>query len=143
MSREIDLTKELSAEDRQYLVDRDRWRALATADGHDDPERAKRDAVAANELTQTRRPPTVVTHEAVVEEANQQQAAAQENADPLADKPYEEWPYSALQEELKARLQEALDAGMAEADARERYKAGGKQADLAQRLTDDDAVSAD
>lgn len=33
MSRQIDLTKPLSDEDRQYLTDRDRWRDIATADG--------------------------------------------------------------------------------------------------------------
>ena len=136
MAREIDLTKKLSDFDRQYLVDRDRWRDLALADGHEDIERAKRDAVERNDLTQGRRPPTLVGEAAVVEEANAQQA--QGPVDPLADKPYEEWPYKALQEELKVRKQEAVDAGMEQSEADELYKAGGAQADLVRRLEADD-----
>lgn len=139
MSREIDLSKPLSDYDRQYLVDRDRWRDLALADGHEDIARAKREATEANDITQGRRPPTLVGEAARVQEAN----AAPAPADPLADQPYSEWPYKALQEEIKARLQEALDAGVPEVEAREKFKAGGKQADLVKILEEDDAEIAE
>jgi len=143
MSREIDLTKPLTEDERQYLIDRDKWVMLARADGHDDVERAKREAVERNDITQGRRPPTLVGEQAVVQQINAQMAVEQENPDPLADKPYDEWPYKALQEELKVRKQEALDAGMDQAQADELYKAGGAQADLVKRLeADDERVAA-
>lgn len=141
MSRKIDLTEPLSDEDRQYLVARDRWRDLALADGHEDVDRAKREASEANDITQGRRPPTVVGEAAIVQAANEQ--AAQEPVDPLADVPYSEWPYKALQEEIKVRLQLALDAGVPEVEAREKFKAGGNTATLVKILEDDDEENAD
>lgn len=140
MSRKIDLSEPLSDEDRAYLVDRDRWRDLALADGHEDMDRAKREASEANDITQGRRPPTLVGEAARVQAAN---AEPTPPADPLADLPYDQWPYKALQEEVKVRLQEALDAGVPEVEAREKFKAGGNTATLVKLLQDDDEENAD
>lgn len=137
MSRKIDLSEPLSDEDRQYLVERDRWRDLALADGHEDVDRAKREATEANDILQGRRPPTLVGEAAIVQQAN----ATADGAEPTGeeeDLPYDQWTYKALQEEVKVRLQLALDDGMPEAEAREKYKAGGKATELVALLEKDD-----
>jgi hypothetical protein len=140
MSRKIDLSEPLSDEDRAYLVERDRWRDLALADGHEDIDRAKREATEANDITQGRRPPTLVGEAARVQAAN---AEPSPPADPLADLPYDRWTYKALQEEVKVRLQLALSDGMPEVEAREKFKAGGKAAELVKILEDDDEENAE
>jgi hypothetical protein len=130
MARVIDLTKPLNAEDRKYLQDRCRWKDIATADALESPQEAVQKA--EEELTPdgSRAAPTVVVGGAPVSPAA--------GDDPLADKPYSEWPYAALQEELKARQQEAIDAGVPVEEARETYKAGGKAPELVARLEADD-----
>jgi len=137
MSREIDLTKKLSDEDRQYLVERDRWRDLALADGHEDIERAKREATEANDISQGRRPPTLVGEPARVAEANASQAPVEAEE----DLPYEEWSYDELKAELDARKTDAIAGGMNTEDANKRYSKGGSQKDLVQRLHDDDEAA--
>jgi hypothetical protein len=132
MSREIDLTKPLSDEDRLYLVQRDKWRLLAQADGHDDLNRARREA---SEKFFSRTGPAPQPATPVAGDLPQGGAEAPQGDE---EKPYEEWSYPELQEELKVRRQEALDNGMDEAEAKELYKAGGSAADLVQRLKDDD-----
>lgn len=133
MSRDIDLSKPLSAADRQYLVDRDRWRDLALADGHEDPERAKRDASEANDITQGRRPPTVFGEQALVQQAN-----AETPVEPEEDIPYSEWTFDELKAELDARKADAIAAGMSEEDAKKAFSKGGGQNDLVARLEADD-----
>jgi hypothetical protein len=134
MARVINLEDPLSDEDRKYLVDRCRWAQLAQADGLNSPKEAQRRAAARLTPDGSLAAPTVVL-------GGTPEVPQEPSGDPLADKPYEEWPHAALQEELKARQQEAMDAGMPEAEAKEKYKAGGKSAELVQRLKDDDATA--
>lgn len=130
MSRQIDLTKPLSDEDRKYLQDRCRWRDIATADALDSPQEAAQEAEKELSPDGSLAAPTVVAGGAPV---------VPQGGDPLEGVPYAEWPYKALQEELKARKVEALDTGMDQAEADELYKAGGTQTELVKRLEDDDA----
>jgi hypothetical protein len=133
MAREIDLTKKLSPEDRQYLVNRDRWRDIAEADGHGDPRRAKREAEAnRGSLTQVALPPT------------DPQAPAKTLAEVTGrtsdeeDSNYEEWSFDELKAELDDRKAEALEGGMSAEEAGRRYSKGGSQKDLVARLRADD-----
>lgn len=134
MARKIDLTKTLSAEDRQYLVDRDRWHDLARADGHEDPAQARRDAEARRAApSQPALPPTDPQAPAV------QRVPEDQSVDTDEEEDYSAWTYQELQAELKDRRAAAIESGMSEAEADERYKAGGKQAELIKRLEADDA----
>lgn len=134
MARVINLEEPLSTEDRQYLVDRCRWAQLAQADGLDSPKEAQRRAAQKLTPDGSLAAPTIVVGGPPPE-------PQEVTGDPLADKPYGEWPYKALQEELKVRQQIALEEGMPEAEAKEKYKAGGTQVELVQRLEDDDAAA--
>lgn len=145
MSREINLEEPLSEEDRQYLVERDQWRKIAAADGHGDPERAKREASARwkerrSPSAAPPQPPTVLAGDLTTPPAGDGDGGGDGGS--LDEKPYDEWPYKALQEELKVRKQEALGEGMEQAQADELYKAGGSQADLVKRLEEDDERAA-
>lgn len=134
MARKINLEEPLSAEDRRYLVDRCRWAQLALADGLGSPQEAQRQAEAARLKRPSPgpdpQPATVVTGGAPPEPTA--------TGDDLDNKPYEEWPYTALQEELKVRKQEAVDAGMDADEANRLYAAGGKTSELVARLVADD-----
>lgn len=130
MSRNIDLTQPLSDEDRKYLQDRCRWRDIATADALDSPQEAVKEAEEALAPDGSLAAPTVV--------AGGTPVVPPQGDDPLANLPYSDWPYRALQEELRARKAEALDNGMDQAEADELYKAGGTATELAARLDADD-----
>ena len=136
MSREIDLSQPLSDEDRQYLIDRDRWRDLALADGHEDIARAQREATEANDITQGRRPPTVFGEQARVQAANADAAPTSDEGE--EDLPYEEWTFDELKNELDVRKADAVEAGMSEEEAKTLYSKGGGQKDLVARLYADD-----
>lgn len=124
MSREIDLSQELSDADRKYLADRDRWYAIAQADGHDDPKRARAEYSAnAAAPTQVSLPPTNPQAPArTLEEVVGGGTPGDDEEDP----PYEDWTYPELQAELKER-------GLA---------AGGKQPELVARLYEHDEQEA-
>lgn len=137
MSREIDLSKPLSDEDRAYLVDRDRWRDLAVADGHEDIARAMREAVEANDVRQGRRPPTVFGEQALVQQANAETPPPPPGEE--EDLPYDQWTFDELKAELDVRKADALADGMGEDEAKTLYSKGGGQKDLIARLEADDA----
>lgn len=139
MSRKIDLSSSLSDDDRQYLVDRERWSDIAIADGHEDPERARREAAQAADVKFLRRPPTVFGEQALVQAAN----AEQSPSEPEEDLPYEEWTFDELKAELDVRKADAVAAGMSEEEAKALYSKGGGQKDLIARLeADDERVAA-
>jgi len=125
MARKIDLSKALSDADRRYLADRDRWHAIAEADGHGDPKRARAEYVAnASAPTQVSLPPTNPQAPA---QTLQQVAGGQQGDDgDVEDPPYEEWTYPELQAELKER----------------KLNAGGKQDELIARLYEHDEQEA-
>lgn len=131
MARAIDTSKPLSADDRQYLIDRCMWAKLAEADEVEEAQAAAQ--AAANASTeQTNRPPTHVLGPQATTPQTQETPGPE-------DDDYSTWSYTELQEELKVRRQEAINAGMSESDAKAKYSAGGSQADLIARLEADDA----
>ena len=134
MARAIDTSKPLSEDDRKYLIDRCMWTKLAEADEVAASE-AARTAAENAEVTQINHPETPVAGNAAT--------TPQDTGAPVEDddRPYEEWSYPELQAELKARRQEAVDGGMSEADAREKYSAGGSTEDLVRRLYEDDEAN--
>lgn len=142
MAREIDITKPLSDADRQYLIDRCAWHKLDqnaqyVQDGELTPPGEVGEAKDFTPPAQVPAPqPTVVGEQLLVKQANEQ--AGQSTPDPLADKPYEEWPFDELKKELDARKADAVAAGMDEAEATKRYGKGGGQKDLIARLNADD-----
>src|SRR5687768_691635 len=133
MSRQIDLTKKLSDEDRAYLVARDRWRDIALADGHEDVNRAKREATENNDILQGRRPPTLVGEQALVQQANENPPTSTEE-----DMDYDSWSFDDLKQELDVRKEEALAEGMSPDEANKLFSKGGGQKDLVARLVADD-----
>lgn len=135
MAREIDLTKPLSDEDRQYLVDRCRWSQLAQADELASAQEAQRAASEEHTpSTPSPQPPTTVVGGAPVEPT---QGATSDEQDP-----YEEWTYEELKAELDVRKQEALNEGMPTDEAGKLFSKGGSQKDLVARLyADDERVS--
>lgn len=140
MSRKIDLSTPLSDEDRQYLVDRDRWQDLANADGHGDPEQSKREAIQGFRTAQEHSvpEPTRVGAEAKLAAAEQNPAHQPSSGD--EDEDYEDWTFEDLKAELDERKADAVANGMTQEDANKRYSKGGSQKDLVQRLRDDDAA---
>jgi hypothetical protein len=134
MAKEIDLSKPLSSEDRAYLVQRDRWRSLAEADGHGDPRRAKAEAEASRgELTQRAHPTT--DPQAIVPTPEEIHSRRDEGD---SEEPYEDWSFEDLKAELDARKTDALDGGMSAEEAGKRYSKGGSQKELVARLYADD-----
>ena len=137
MVRKIDLSKPLSDDDRQYLVDRDRWRDLATADGHDDPRQARRDAEQGLRPTQVSS--TVLTPTSPALPPRRQDpgdGSTEVNDQEPVD--YNTWTFEDLKAELDDRKAEAIEAGMPEEEAAKRFSKGGKQKDLVARLEADD-----
>ena len=135
MARTIDLSKPLSDDDRQYLVTRDRWRDLAEADGHNDPQRARQEAQEGYRRTQVAS--TVLSPTSPGQTPRVQEPDAGGDGD---EPPYEEWTFEELKAELKDRKAEALESGMSENEAKERYSLGGSQKDLVDRLYADDSA---
>lgn len=135
MAREIDLTKPLSAEDRQYLVDRCAWSRIAQADQIAADE-AQAKAVEQNEITTPQPTPTATGAAALhaAQTAQEEQAAS----DDEEEAPYEEWSYDDLKAELDRRKQLELDGGMAQEEANKLFSKGGSQKDLVARLYADD-----
>lgn len=142
MAREIDLTKPLSTEDLHYLAQRDRWHQIARAEGHEDPDRAKREYEAeAFQQTQVSLPPVNPQAPArTLEEVGGVPSGGEGEDEEL--EPYEEWTFDDLKAELDDRKAEALGSGMNAEDAGKRYSKGGSQKDLVQRLYADDELKA-
>lgn len=134
MAREIDLTKKLSAADRQYLVDRDRWHDIARADGLTDGDEAREahKRKLAADPTQVSAPPTVFPQPGT--DLPKPPGELEEE-----DLPYDEWVVADLKQELKVRRDLALAEKTAtEEEAATRYSTAGSKADLVARLQQDD-----
>ena len=139
MAREIDLTKKLSAEDRKYLEDRDRWRDIqANVDefGGEPPRLPKDLPQTGSEATQNALGPGALTPE-------QQEAyrKAQEEGEGSDEEiAYEKMTKAQLQEELDTRAKEA-----ATDEERENLKwkaSDGKETLVAKLDKDDELVAA-
>lgn len=133
MAREIDLSKPLSDEDRQYLVDRCAWSRIAQAD-QIAADQAQAKAVEDNKIENPQPSPTRTGAAALAEAAN----ASPGDDGGEEELPYEEWSFEDLKVELDRRKQLELNGGMSTEEANKLFSKGGSQKDLVARLYADD-----